>query len=79
MSRLRLITRPRGHTEFVVVNGPDGWVISDAESSHHSLGMFAAQYKKLRRLPIIDWRKRVNRPRAGSGGFQRLLLRRGKR
>ncbi len=28
-----------------VVNGPDGWVISDVESPHDSLRMFLAQYK----------------------------------
>ena len=30
---------------FIVVNGPDGWVISDIESPHDSLCMFLAQYK----------------------------------
>jgi hypothetical protein len=30
---------------FIVVNGPDGWVISDIESPHDSLRMFLAQYK----------------------------------
>ena len=30
---------------FSVVNGPDGWVISDVESPHDSLRMFLAQYK----------------------------------
>jgi len=30
---------------FIVVNGPDGWVISDVESPHDSLRMFLAQYK----------------------------------
>jgi len=30
---------------FVVVNGPDGWVISDVESPHDSLRMFLAQHK----------------------------------
>jgi hypothetical protein len=29
---------------FIVVNGPDGWVIADVESSHDSLRMFLAQY-----------------------------------
>jgi len=29
----------------IVVNGPDGWVISDIESPHDSLRMFLAQYK----------------------------------
>ena len=30
---------------FIVANGPDGWVISDVESPHDSLRMFLAQYK----------------------------------
>ena len=30
---------------FIVVNGPDGWVITDVESPHDSLRMFLAQYK----------------------------------
>ena len=30
---------------FIVVNGPDGWVISDVESPHDSLRMLLAQYK----------------------------------
>ena len=30
---------------FIVVNGPDGWVISDVESPHNSLRMFLAQYR----------------------------------
>ena len=30
---------------FIIVNGPDGWVISDIESPHDSLRMFLAQYK----------------------------------
>jgi len=30
---------------FVLVNGPDGWVISDVESPHDSLRMFLAQYR----------------------------------
>jgi hypothetical protein len=29
---------------FIVVNGPDGWVILDVESPHDSLRMFLAQY-----------------------------------
>jgi len=29
---------------FIVVNGPDGWVISDVESPHDSLRMYLAQY-----------------------------------
>ena len=31
---------------FILVNGPDGWVILDVESPHDSLRMFLAQYKK---------------------------------
>ena len=30
---------------FIVVNEPDGWVISDVESPHDSLRMFLAQHK----------------------------------
>jgi hypothetical protein len=30
---------------FIVVNGPDGWVISDVESPHDSLRAFLAQYQ----------------------------------
>ncbi len=30
---------------FIVVNGPDGWVIADVESLHDSLQMFLAQFK----------------------------------
>ena len=30
---------------FILVDGPDGWVISDVESPHDSLRMFLAQYK----------------------------------
>jgi hypothetical protein len=30
---------------FILVNGPDGWVISDVESPHDSLRMFLTQYK----------------------------------
>jgi hypothetical protein len=30
---------------FILVNGPDGWVISDVESPYDSLRMFLAQYK----------------------------------
>jgi hypothetical protein len=30
---------------FVLVNGPDGWVIIDVESPRDSLRMFLAQYK----------------------------------
>jgi hypothetical protein len=29
---------------FILVNGPDGWVISDVESPHDSLRMFLAQH-----------------------------------
>lgn len=31
---------------FIVVNGPGGWVISDVESPHDSLRLFLAQYRK---------------------------------
>jgi hypothetical protein len=30
---------------FIVVKGPDGWVISDVESPHDSLRMFLTQYR----------------------------------
>ena len=30
---------------FILVNGPDGWVISDVESPHDSLRMFLTQYR----------------------------------
>jgi hypothetical protein len=30
---------------FIVVNGPDGWVIIDVESPHDSLRMFLAQHR----------------------------------
>jgi hypothetical protein len=30
---------------FIVVDGPDGWVVSDVESPHDSLRMFLAQYR----------------------------------
>jgi len=30
---------------FILVNGPDGWVISDVESPHDSLRLFLAQHK----------------------------------
>jgi hypothetical protein len=30
---------------FILVNGPGGWVISDVESPHDSLRMFLAQYR----------------------------------
>jgi len=30
---------------FIAVNGPDGWVISDVESPHDSLRMFLAQHR----------------------------------
>lgn len=30
---------------FIVVNGPAGWVITDVESPHDSLRMFLAQYR----------------------------------
>ena len=31
---------------FIVVNEPDGWVISDIESPHDSLRLFLAQFKR---------------------------------
>jgi hypothetical protein len=31
---------------FIAVNGPDGWVISDVESPHDSLRMFLTQFKR---------------------------------
>ena len=31
---------------FIVVNGPDGWVIMDVESPHDSLRLFLAQFKR---------------------------------
>jgi hypothetical protein len=30
---------------FILVDGPDGWVITDVESPHDSLRMFLAQYQ----------------------------------
>jgi hypothetical protein len=30
---------------FILVNGPDGWVISDVESPHDSLRMFLTQFR----------------------------------
>ena len=30
---------------FILINGPDGWVILDVESPHDSLKMFLAQYR----------------------------------
>ena len=30
---------------FILVNGPEGWVITDIESPHDSLRMFLAQYR----------------------------------
>jgi hypothetical protein len=30
---------------FIVVNGPEGWVVYDVESPHDSLRMFLAQYR----------------------------------
>jgi hypothetical protein len=30
---------------FILVNGPDGWLIADVESPHDSLQAFLAQYK----------------------------------
>ena len=31
---------------FIVVNGPEGWVISDVESPHDSLRMFLDQFRR---------------------------------
>ena len=31
---------------FIVVNGPDGWVIADVESPHDSLRMFLDQFRR---------------------------------
>ena len=31
---------------FIVVRGPDGWVISDVESPHDSLRLFLAQFRR---------------------------------
>ncbi|QOZ33837.1 hypothetical protein [Bradyrhizobium sp. CCBAU 53421] len=31
---------------FIVVNSPDGWVISDVESAHDSLWMFLVQFRR---------------------------------
>lgn len=31
---------------FIVVNGPDGWVISDVESPHDSLRLFLTQFRR---------------------------------
>ena len=30
---------------FILIDGPDGWVISDVESPHDLLRMFLAQYQ----------------------------------
>ena len=30
---------------FIVVNGPDGWLIADVESPHDSLRMFLSHYR----------------------------------
>jgi hypothetical protein len=30
---------------FLIVNGPDGWVIADVESTHDSMRSFLAQYR----------------------------------
>ena len=30
---------------FIVVNGPDGWVIADVESPHDSLRLFLGHYR----------------------------------
>ena len=31
---------------FIVVNGPDGWLISDVESPHDSLRLFLDQFRR---------------------------------
>ena len=31
---------------FIVINGPEGWVISDVESPHDSLRLFLAQFRR---------------------------------
>ena len=31
---------------FIVVNGPDGWIISDVESPHDSLRLFLDQFRR---------------------------------
>ncbi|MGY3690632.1 hypothetical protein ACVIGA_000712 [Bradyrhizobium sp. USDA 3240] len=31
---------------FIVVNGPDGWLIADVESPHDSLRMFLVQFRR---------------------------------
>ena len=31
---------------FIVIDGPDGWVISDIESPHDSLRLFLAQFRR---------------------------------
>ena len=35
-----------GTLNFILVDGPEGWVMTDVESPHDSLRMFLAQYKK---------------------------------
>ena len=37
---------PRVTLNFILVDGPDGWVISDVESPHDSLRMFLAQFRR---------------------------------
>ena len=37
---------------FILVNGPEGWVISDIESPHDSLRMFLAQYRNQTRTHL---------------------------
>ena len=45
LCRCRLDNGGRAATlNFIVVNGPGGWVISDVESPHDSLRMFLAQH-----------------------------------
>jgi hypothetical protein len=38
--------RRRVTLNFIVVNGPDGWMIADVESPHDSLRMFLAQFRR---------------------------------
>ena len=57
---------------FIVVNGPDGWVISDVESPHDSLRLFLAQH----RIRFTSRRRSANRRRAHTGQGLRPHLRR---
>ena len=40
-----VVTTTQKRASFILVNGPDGWVISDVESPHDSLTMFLAQHR----------------------------------